>query len=288
VHFVSPAPARSPRTALLDHGLTAVAVAAIAWVEDATRDELEVSGFFLLPVLWVTRRRGAGAGVAWSLVVAGTWFTVDRWSRQDVVSPLVLAANQVVRLVVNLAAVRLLTWVDQARRDAERASETDALTGLLNRRGFWSAAARELERQRRTGETVTVACLDLDGFKAHNDARGHAAGDRALQEVARILRLELRATDVTARLGGDEFVALLPATSPQVAERVLGRLHQALGAALASCSPGVGVSIGIASCPRAPASLDAALRLADAALYRAKRSGKNRLVSTADEPAIAS
>ncbi|MBX7097193.1 MAG: GGDEF domain-containing protein [Myxococcaceae bacterium] len=288
MHFVSPAPARSPRTALLDHGLTAVAVAAIAWVEDATRDELEVSGFFLLPVLWVTRRRGAGAGVAWSLVVAGTWFTVDRWSRQDVVSPLVLAANQVVRLVVNLAAVRLLTWVDQARRDAERASETDALTGLLNRRGFWSAAARELERQRRTGETVTVACLDLDGFKAHNDARGHAAGDRALQEVARILRLELRATDVTARLGGDEFVALLPATSPQVAERVLGRLHQALGAALASCSPGVGVSIGIASCPRAPASLDAALRLADAALYRAKRSGKNRLVSTADEPAIAS
>jgi diguanylate cyclase (GGDEF)-like protein len=105
-----------------------------------------------------------------------------------------------------------------------RQADTDPLTGLLNRNGFLTAATREHAIAQRTGNPLTLAVLDLDGFKQINDLHGHVIGDRLLADLGRSWRERLRAGDILARHGGDEFVLLLPATSAESAVTVLDRL----------------------------------------------------------------
>jgi diguanylate cyclase (GGDEF)-like protein len=106
-----------------------------------------------------------------------------------------------------------------------RQADTDQLTGLLNRNGFLAAANREHAIAQRSGNPLTLALLDLDGFKQINDRRGHVAGDRLLADLGHTWRACLRTGDILARHGGDEFVLLLPATSPVGAVAVLDRLR---------------------------------------------------------------
>lgn len=106
-----------------------------------------------------------------------------------------------------------------------RRADTDPLTGLLNRNGLLTAAVREHAIAQRSGNRLTLAVLDLDGFKQINDLRGHVVGDRVLADLGRSWRERLRTGDILARHGGDEFVLLLPATSPESAAAVLDRLH---------------------------------------------------------------
>jgi diguanylate cyclase (GGDEF)-like protein len=106
-----------------------------------------------------------------------------------------------------------------------RQADTDPLTGLLNRNGFLAAAIREHAIAVRSGNPLTLAVLDLDGFKQINDRRGHVVGDQVLAALGRSWLERLRAGDILARHGGDEFVLLLPATSPEGAGTVLERLH---------------------------------------------------------------
>ena len=106
-----------------------------------------------------------------------------------------------------------------------RQADTDPLTGLLNRSGFQVAANREHAIAQRTGNPLTLAVIDLDGFKQINDMRGHAVGDRVLADLGRCWSERLRTGDILARHGGDEFVLLLPATAPEGAAAVLERLR---------------------------------------------------------------
>ena len=106
-----------------------------------------------------------------------------------------------------------------------RQADTDTLTGLLNRNGFMAAAVREHAIAQRSGNRLTLAILDLDGFKQINDLRGHTVGDRVLADLGKSWRERLRTGDILARHGGDEFVLLLPATTPEGAGVVLDRLR---------------------------------------------------------------
>jgi diguanylate cyclase (GGDEF)-like protein len=106
-----------------------------------------------------------------------------------------------------------------------RQADTDTLTGLLNRNGFMAAAVREHAIAQRSGNRLTLAMLDLDGFKQINDLRGHTVGDRVLADLGKSWRERLRTGDILARHGGDEFVLLLPATTPEGANVVLDRLR---------------------------------------------------------------
>jgi diguanylate cyclase (GGDEF)-like protein len=168
--------------------------------------------------------------------------------------------------------VRMRSVTDELTYQAHH----DALTGLANRTLFTHRLQAALERP--TDEHVSVLFCDLDGFKAVNDSLGHDAGDELLKAVAERLRRCLRRHDTPARLGGDEFAVLIEA---DVDERALAeRIVAALGApfALAAGEARIGVSIGVAS--GRPRMLDVAelLRLADAAMYDAKRAGKGRVV----------
>jgi diguanylate cyclase (GGDEF)-like protein len=142
-----------------------------------------------------------------------------------------------------------------------RQAGTDHLTGLLNRNGFQTAALRERALADRTGNPLTVAVIDLDGFKQINDRDGHAAGDRLLANLGRDWRARVRPGDILARHGGDEFVLLLPATTSAGAEALLERLR--------SDSDVVGWSVGVSEW-RTGERLDAPMARADRYLYGVK------------------
>ena len=170
-----------------------------------------------------------------------------------------------------------------ARRALEaqrRLAHTDPLTGVANRLGFEAQSAAALTPEARDAGPVSVVMVDIDHFKQVNDTHGHDAGDRALGLVANILRSRVRASDVCARYGGEEFVVLLGGADARRAAAVVEQMR----GFLESCGfnyKGVQVpltaSFGVAELAKGEA-VEAALRRADAALYRAKETGRNRVV----------
>ncbi|GKS86325.1 diguanylate cyclase [Acidovorax sp. SUPP1855] len=162
-------------------------------------------------------------------------------------------------------------------------SNTDFLTGLPNRRAFFDAAESVLAQARRHGFGVVIVILDVDRFKMLNDQWGHAVGDQALVSVARALRAELRLGDLVGRFGGEEFVVLLSHCDPAHGVRLAERLREVVAnlQLLLPASPEplrVTASFGVADSGRHGLVLDQLLSEADAAMYRAKETGRNRVV----------
>jgi len=156
---------------------------------------------------------------------------------------------------------------------------TDPLTGVLNHRGLHDALHEALERADKRGEKVAVVVLDIDNFEQLNASAGHGAGDEALRIAARVMLGELRPGDVCGRVGGDEFLLALPDSDAWGAERVVERLRGAIAtAAISEGRSRLSFSAGIAEFPRDARDQQDLMRLADGALYRAKRSGRNRCV----------
>ena len=120
--------------------------------------------------------------------------------------------------------------------------------------------------------------LDLDGFKLVNDTHGHQAGDRILQGVAETLQASCRSVDLLARLGGDEFVVLLPETDRAGSEAFSGKIRQSLGNVLRDADSPLTFSAGVVTCSEPPDSVEVLIRMADAAMYRAKSRGKNTVL----------
>ncbi|KQT14838.1 hypothetical protein ASG40_05915 [Methylobacterium sp. Leaf399] len=187
------------------------------------------------------------------------------------------------RVVLGGASLGLLNIHDLRARSSAvervgRHARYDPLTGLRNRLGLDHVVDVEHTGAGRYGAEFAVLCLDLDGFKAINDNHGHAAGDEALRVVARRLKDATRESDLVFRLGGDEFVILQAFTGhPSQSVRLAERLVAAIGLPffVADAPLHLGVSIGIAHHPHQGRSIADLLRNADAALYKAKREGKN-------------
>lgn len=164
----------------------------------------------------------------------------------------------------------------------ERSAMTDHLTGLFNRAHFDGALRREVNRCRRYGQTASLVVLDLDDFKAVNDILGHPAGDAVLKDVGHLLSQRVRDIDIAARYGGEEFGIILPETSRikayVVAERIRSELERFFRRKIVDRKPvNLTLSGGIAGFPEDADSPESLLARADEALYRAKRSGKNRV-----------
>jgi diguanylate cyclase (GGDEF)-like protein len=191
-------------------------------------------------------------------------------------------AIEVVLYVVGAAFIVLVLAKDRTVRQYKLAAATDPLTELLNRRGFFEAATAVMTARQSNQEPVCVLAFDLDHFKAINDRFGHGAGDATLHLFAAVVKKTLRAGDAIGRLGGEEFIALLPSTLGDAAAAA-NRVRKAFAAA--SAIPGAHskatVSVGV-SCGSAFAEIDTLIAYADAALYRAKANGRDR-IETADE-----
>jgi diguanylate cyclase (GGDEF)-like protein len=167
-------------------------------------------------------------------------------------------------------------------RQLRALADTDALTGVSNRRALLDRAAEEFQRSRRYGHPLCVAMLDIDAFKAVNDQHGHAAGDQVLVQVAAVCQAQLRAgIDHCGRLGGEEFAILLPETEASGAQVFAERLRAAIRALhcdAAGQAFGVSASIGVAALQPEDGGFDSLLSRADAALYRAKGAGRDRVM----------
>jgi diguanylate cyclase (GGDEF)-like protein len=167
-----------------------------------------------------------------------------------------------------------------SHRDAEARASTDALTGLPNRR-YFDEFCGLLARRRRADDALGVLMVDIDKFKDLNDTYGHATGDEVLRSVAGAIVGAVREDDVPARFGGEEFVVLLRNPGPDVAFEVGERVRAAVSALDLSGHgvPGVSVSVGVAVSEHADQPVDDLVGLADQALYRAKRAGRNRVIA---------
>lgn len=158
---------------------------------------------------------------------------------------------------------------------------TDPLTGLPNRGHFMEVAAQEMDRSRRYGHSLSLWMLDIDHFKNVNDTYGHHAGDLALQSLVNVSQKVLREMDIMGRLGGEEFAVLLPETDTEHALLVAERLRQKIAGAEVPLEQGKSVSytvsIGIATLGPEETGVDALLERADHALYRAKKTGRDKV-----------
>ncbi|MBI1273727.1 MAG: diguanylate cyclase [Alphaproteobacteria bacterium] len=182
-----------------------------------------------------------------------------------------------------LVALNDISQRKQLEAELFHQATTDALTGISNRRHFLDQGEQELRRARRFARDLTLLMLDIDHFKAINDTHGHAAGDIVIQQVVKACQDELRQTDLIGRLGGEEFAILLPETGMKAATETAGRLRAAIadrkipaGKIAVQCT----ISVGLTQLEAQDGDIDALLARADAALYRAKQAGRNRVEAT--------
>jgi two-component system cell cycle response regulator len=185
--------------------------------------------------------------------------------------------------------VRRRRFTERLRDNVMQSMElavTDPLTGLYNRRDLESHAGSLVNRAAERGKPLSMLIMDIDHFKSINDTYGHEAGDDVLREFSDRLRSCIRGVDLACRYGGEEFVVVMPDTDLGVANRVAERIRRRIAGEIFSVERGaraveVTVSVGIATLAGISDTAPVILKRADEALYRAKRSGRNRVVSDA-------
>jgi diguanylate cyclase (GGDEF)-like protein len=204
-----------------------------------------------------------------------TFWRLASASHQFAINLLLLLAQRMRANNSNLYRVTLM------QREFERDASIDALTGLYNRRWWEDKFDRLVGRAQRSQAHLAILVVDVDRFKLYNDTYGHIEGDTVLRAVARTLADNLRPTDIAARYGGEEFVVALPSTDREGALAAAERVRLAVAAAMIEDSsgrrlPSVSISVGVATLRPADGVASLFAR-ADAALYRAKEAGRNRV-----------
>ncbi len=195
----------------------------------------------------------------------------------------VLFSSAELMLLERFASLAAMAYVNSSQREQLRTQAlTDALTGLYNRRHCEAVLSDVLADGRRHEAPTSIAYFDIDAFKAINDTFGHVAGDAVLCSFAEVLTAHTRAGDFVCRTGGEEFTVVLPRTDAAAARRLAERISVAVRAARLGPQADLTVSAGVATTRGADDDFEGLIQRADAALLRAKRSGRDRVISAED------
>jgi diguanylate cyclase (GGDEF)-like protein len=229
-----------------------------------------------IPVITLSSRfpmRGVVVGVIINIaILLAVAFGVD--ANQVIDNPVLVIAPVALLLCVAVLSTPLMRSDIQHRSDAV----IDQLTGMLNRKALSTRVAELAQQSQLTGESVGIIVGDLDHFKQINDTRGHSVGDVVLKEVAYHMRKQLRAFDLAYRLGGEEFLILLPGSDLQQSADLAELLRHAVGSNCVAGGLDITMSFGVgASGSGEPFDYPEVFKRADAALYRAKRDGRDRV-----------
>nr|WP_320147772.1 GGDEF domain-containing protein [uncultured Anaeromusa sp.] len=253
-----------------------VLLAGIAYLDYLTIHEIDLSIFYLLPVGLASWQLGLAWGRNIAFLAVAAWGMADWLDDYVYKLPWGVYWASVNHAIFFLAVAEVTGRLRLAYQMIERSAFYDALTGLYNRRAFFTMAEKEIQRSRRYGHSLTVCYIDVDHFKQVNDTRGHEAGDQLLCEIGAVLAELVRQSDIVARLGGDEFALLLPETD-RAAQSVLERLRERLQQRMDAAGWPVTFSVGAVTCQQSPPSIDDLVQYADALMYQVKHQGKNQL-----------
>ena len=245
-----------------------------------TPPELHLGVLYVIPVLLASWHDGMAWGIVFGVATSVLRFLVGIDQLPPTTTLTFRTLNEASYLAVVAVAIAGLSQLRQTQAQLERAATNDPLTNVHNARAFSEELGQELGRNRRYGRPLALIYLDLDDFKRVNDAHGHVTGDAVLRLVADAMRSEVRAADIVGRLGGDEFGVLMPETDAAVAHAAALRLASGIRTVFRG-TPSVTASIGVVAVTGTEAGTDELIRKADAAMYEAKRAGKDRVVQVA-------
>jgi diguanylate cyclase (GGDEF)-like protein len=248
-----------------------------------TLDRLQIRATLVVPIPysqsieWECNRQNQ----LWGLLVAHQCCDPRQWQPAEIEVIESLAEQ----IAIAIQHGELHEKLANANRELERLAHLDGLTGLANRRCFDDYLALEWRRMQREGQSLSLIMADVDFFKAYNDTYGHPQGDECLKAVARELdRCTKRPADLAARYGGEEFAIVLPNTPLEGALTIARTIQECvkqldLEHERSEIAASVTLSLGVASCvPQPELSWEGLLQLADKALYRAKKSGRDRVI----------
>lgn len=258
-------------------GAALAMLAMIAAADAITPSPYSLDFLYLLPTLLVAWKAGSRAGIMVAVLAAESRGIVRGFSYPGGLEPLLVGLDFAVLAAGLGAGAVALGGIGALLRREQSAARTDPLTGLHNRKAFLERVDQEVARTAREGGPISIAYLDLDGFKAVNDNHGHSVGDEVLRIVAGALKTTLRGDDFAARFGGDEFAVLLPDTDPELAPRVVERVRAEIEDRMHAFAWSVTCSVGMVTSTRPDPSTDDLLRQADDLMYEVKREGKNAL-----------
>jgi diguanylate cyclase (GGDEF)-like protein len=255
-------------------------VGIVYWLNLGAAPQFRLGILYVIPVLLAAWHDGVGWGIGFAGATSVLRVLVE--SDQMVAGPpvIVLSLNELAYLAVVGVAIAGLSQLRRTQARLEVLATRDPLTNVRNARAFSNELAQELGRNRRYGRPLALVYLDLDNFKAVNEAHGHATGDAVLRLVADAMQGAVRQADIVGRLGGDEFSVLMPETEGSVAHAAAARLATGIRTAFRG-TPSVTASIGVVSVTGTEAGTDELLRKADQAMDEAKRAGKDRVVQVA-------
>jgi diguanylate cyclase (GGDEF)-like protein len=252
-------------------------VVIIGIIDFHTGYQISFSIFYLLPIVWVTWQSGRNQGLIISFFSMIAWLEADLLAEHLYVNDLIPYWNAFMRFCVYVFITILTSKLKKSLEKEKSLARTDHLTQTANSRWFLEELELEKRRAYRYNYPFTLVYIDLDDFKQINDSLGHRIGDRVLQQVSNVLRKEIRETDMVSRLGGDEFTLLLPRTDRKSAEEVLNRVRISLKSSMQRNGYPISFSMGSATFIKTEESVDNLITKADNLMYKAKKSGKDKI-----------
>lgn len=239
-----------------------------------TGHEVRLIVFYFLPLFlltWFVSEKSAILLAAFSSIL---WYQVgvDFLALSD----LTHVWNALTRFAISLGFI----YVVRAYKKERTFARQDYLTKIANKQQFTEMAMMEIERCRRYGRPFSAVYMDVDDFKKINDTLGHRAGDELLFQVAQTLRNNIRSADTVARLGGDEFAILLPETNFEPGCKLINNIQRLLLEKMQEGGWQCTFSFGLVTFPMPPANVDELIHCADTLMYKAKETGKNKIICT--------